>query len=166
MASKKVLNEKQATIDEIAGKVKDSESVILFRYAQSTVADMQSLRRELKNVDSEVKVYKNTLVKRALDDMNINLDEYLDGPNAIVFGKEMLEPIKIISKFAKDHDNIEIVSGIVNGEAVDLDTIKGYASIPSREGLLTMLAGGLIEHVRNLSIALNLYAEQLGEENK
>ena len=98
--------------------------------------------------------------------MNINLDEYLEGPNAIVFGKEMLEPIKIISKFAKEHDNIEIVSGIVNGEAVDLDTIKGYASIPSREGLLTMLAGGLIEHVRNLSIALNLYAEQLGEENK
>ena len=166
MASEKALNAKQATIDEIAGKVKDSESVILFRYAQSTVADMQSLRRELKDVDSEVKVYKNTLVKRALDDMNINLDEYLEGPNAIVFGKEMLEPIKIISKFAKDHDNIEIVSGIVNGEAVDLDTIKGYASIPSREGLLTMLAGGLIEHVRNLSIALNLYAEQLGEENK
>ena len=166
MASEKVLESKQATIDEIAEKVKGSESVILFRYAQSTVADMQSLRKELKNVDSEVKVYKNTLVKRALDDMNINLDEYLDGPNAIVFGKEMLEPIKIISKFAKDHDNIEIVSGIINGEVADLDTIKGYASIPSREGLLTMLAGGLIEHVRNLSIALNLYAEQLGEENK
>ena len=166
MASEKALNAKQATIDEIAGKVKDSESVILFRYAQSTVADMQSLRKELKDVDSEVKVYKNTLVKRALDDMNINLDEYLDGPNAIVFGKEMLEPIKIISKFAKDHDNIEIVSGIINGEVADLDKLDKLASIPSREGLLTMLAGGLIEHVRNLSIALNLYAEQLGEENK
>ena len=166
MASEKVLNAKQATIDEISEKVKNSESVILFRYAQSTVADMQSLRKELKDVDSEVKVYKNTLVKRALDDMNINLDEYLDGPNAIVFGKEMLEPIKIVSKFAKDHENIEIVSGIINGEVADLDIIKGDASIPSREGLLTMLAGGLIEHVRNLSIALNLYAEQLGEENK
>ena len=166
MASEKVLESKQATIDEISEKLKGSESVILFRYAQSTVADMQSLRKELRDVDSEVKVYKNTLVKRALDGMNINLDEYLEGPNAIVFGKEMLEPIKIISKFAKDHNNIEIVSGIVNGQAVDLDTIKGYASIPSREGLLTMLAGGLIEHVRNLSIALNLYAEQLGEENK
>jgi len=97
MASEKVLSAKQTTIDEIAEKVKGSESIILFRYAQSTVADMQSLRKELKDVDSEVKVYKNTLVKRALDDMNINLDEYLEGPNAIVFGKEMLEPIKIIS---------------------------------------------------------------------
>ena len=165
MASEKALQAKQTTIDEISEKLKGSESVILFRYAESTVADMQALRRELKDVDSEVKIYKNTLVKRALDDMKINLDEYLEGPNAIVFGKEMLEPIKIISKFAKDHDNIEIVTGIINGEAVDLDTIKGYASIPSREGLLTMLAGGLIEHVRNLSIALNLYAEQLGEGN-
>ena len=165
MASEKALNAKQATIDEIAGKVKDSESVILFRYAQSTVADMQSLRRELKDVDSEVKVYKNTLVKRALDDMNINLDEYLDGPNAIVFGKEMLEPIKIISKFAKDHKNIEIVGGMINGEVVDLSTINEYASIPSYEGLLTMFAGGLMEHLKNLSIALNLYADKLGEES-
>ena len=166
MASSKILAGKQQIIDEISEKVKGSESVILFRYAQSTVADLQELRRELKKVDSDVKIYKNTLVRRALSDNGITMDEYLEGPNAIVFGKEMLEPIKIISKFAKEHDNIEIVSGIVNGEAVDLDTIKGYASIPSREGLLTMLAGGLIEHVRNLSIALNLYAEQLGEENK
>ena len=166
MASEKVLESKQATIKEISDKLKNSESVILFRYAQSTVADMQDLRRKLKDVDSEVKIYKNTLVKRALDDMNINLDEYLEGPNAIVFGKEMLEPIKIISSFAKEHENISLVTGIINGEAVTLDTIKDYASIPSREGLLTMLAGGLIEHVRNLSIALNLYAEQLGEESK
>ena len=166
MASAKVLEEKKTVVDEITNKIKDSQSVILFTYQGLTVSELSSLRRELKKVDAEVCVYKNTLVKRALDDMNINLDEYLDGPNAIVFGKEMLEPIKIISKFAKDHENIEIVSGIVNGEVADLNTIKGYASIPSREGLLTMLAGGLIEHVRNLSIALNLYAEQLGEENK
>ena len=166
MASEKILESKQTVISEISDKVKNSESIVLFRYAQSTVADLQGLRSELKKVESEVKIYKNTLVKRALDDMNINLDEYLEGPNAIVFGKEMLEPIKIISKFAKEHENIEIVSGIINGEVADLDTIKGYASIPSREGLLTMLAGGLIEHVRNLSIALNLYAEQLGEESK
>ena len=165
MASEKVLNAKQATIDEIAGKVKDSESVILFRYAQSTVADMQSLRKELKDVDSEVKIYKNTLVKRALDDMNINLDEFLEGPNAIVFGKDLLEPIKVLDKFAKAHDNVEIVGGIIDNNVADLTVIKDYAAIPSMEGLLTMFAGGLIEHVKNLSIALNLYAEQLGDEN-
>lgn len=164
MASSKILAGKQQIIDEISEKVKGSESVILFRYAQSTVADLQELRRELKKVDSDVKIYKNTLVRRALSDNGITMDEYLEGPNAIVFGKDLLEPIKIISKFAKDHKNIEIVGGMINGEVVDLSTIKDYASIPSYEGLLTMFAGGLMEHLKNLSIALNLYADKLGEE--
>ena len=165
MAIEKILKAKQETVAEITDKLKSSESVILFRYAESSVADMQELRRELKKIDSEVKVYKNTLVRRALDDMNIDLSSFLEGPNAIVFGKDLLEPIKAIDKFAKDHGNVKLITGIVKGEVVTLDTIKEYASIPSMEGLLTMFAGGLIEHVKNLSIALNLYADKLGEEN-
>lgn len=164
MASEKILSAKKETVSEISEKLKNAQSVVLFRYAESTVADMQDLRRELKKVDSEVKIYKNTLVKRALDDMNIDLSEFLEGPNAIVFGKDIIEPIKAIDKFAKDHNNVSIVTGIVDGAVVSLDEIKKYASIPSMEGLLTMFAGGLIEHVKNLSIALNLYADKLGEE--
>ncbi len=165
MASEKILNSKKETVQEITDKLKNSKSVLLFRYAQSSVSDMQELRRELKKIDSEVKVYKNTLVKRALDDMNIDLSSFLEGPNAIVFGKELLEPIKAFDEFAKKHKNVEILTGLVDGEVVSLDTIKDYAAIPSMEGLLTMFAGGLMEHVKNLSIALNLYAEQLGEKN-
>ena len=165
MASQKILESKQEVVNEIASKLKDSKSVVLFRYAESTVADLQSLRRALKDVDSEVKIYKNTLVKRALDSIDVNMDEFMAGPNAIVFGKEILEPIKVLDKFAKDHKNIEVVTGMIDGEVVDLSTIKEYAAIPSLEGLLTMFAGGLIEHVKNLSIALNLYADKLGEEN-
>jgi hypothetical protein len=66
----------------------------------------------------------------------------------------------VLADFAKGHDKLEIRIGIINGSVADLATIKEYASIPSREGLLTMLASGMIEHVRNLSIALNLYAEE------
>ena len=91
----------------------------------------------------------------------LKFDEPLEGANAIVFGSSLLEPIKVISDFAKNHETINIKAGIINGEIVGLDTIKEYASIPSMEGLLTMFAGGLIEHVRNLSIGLNLYAEKL-----
>ena len=165
MASEKILNRKKETVQEITDKIKNSQSVILFNYKESTVADLQGLRRELKKVDSEVKVYKNTLVKIALDGMNVDLSEFLEGQNAIVFGKDLLEPIKAIDSFAKEHDNVKIITGMVNGEVVSLDQINDYASIPSMEGLLTMFAGGLIEHVKNLSIALNLYAEKLGEEN-
>ena len=165
MASEKILNSKKETVKEITDKIKNSQSVILFNYKESTVADLQGLRRELKKVDSEVKIYKNTLVNIALNGMGVNLSEFLEGQNAIVFGKDLLEPIKAIDSFAKAHENVKIITGMVNGEVVSLDVINDYASIPSMEGLLTMFAGGLIEHVKNLSIALNLYAEKLGEEN-
>lgn len=165
MASAKIIQDKQNTVEEITKKLEGSESVILFSYQGLSVADIAELRRELRKEDSEVKIYKNTLVKRALDNKNINLDSFLEGPNAIVFGKTVLEPIKAISKFQKEHDAVKIQTGIVNGEVVTVDAINEYAAIPSMEGLLTMLAGGMIEHVKNLSIGLNLYAEKLGEEN-
>ena len=161
MASAKVLEEKKTVVDEIINKIKDSQSVILFTYQGLTVSELSSLRRELKKVDAEVCVYKNTLVKRALDDLKIDLDGFLEGPNAILFGKELLEPIKVISKFAKENDKAEIRVGIISGAKADLAAIKEYASIPSREGLLTMLAGGMIQYVKDLAIGLNMYAEKL-----
>ena len=165
MASTKIIQEKQNIVEEITKKLDDSKSVILFSYQGLSVADIADLRKELRNNDSEVKIYKNTLLKRALDSKNINLDSFLEGPNAIIFGKSVLEPIKVISKFKKDHDAVSIQTGVIEGEVVTVDTINEYAAIPSMEGLLTMLAGGMIEHVKNLSIGLNLYAEKLGEEN-
>lgn len=164
MASTENLKAKNEIVNEITESIKNSEAVILFTYQGLTVSDLSELRRELRNSQSELKVYKNTLTKRALDSLNINLDEFLEGPNAIIFGKDLLEPIKAISKFAKAHSNVEIRVGIIRGAVADVNVINEYAAIPSMEGLLTMLAGGMIEHVRNLSIGLNLYAEQLEEK--
>lgn len=161
MASEKILAQKQEIVREISDKIKNSESVILFTYQGLTVSDLSGLRKSLKENDSEVRVYKNTLLKRALDDMNVNLDGFLEGPNAILFGKTLLEPIKALSEFAKANPKAEIRIGIISGEVADTAKIKEYASIPSMEGLLTMLAGGMIQYVKDLSIGLNLYAEQL-----
>lgn len=161
MASTKILNEKKQVVSEIEDLVKNSESVIIFTYQGLTVSDLSVLRRKLRDADATIKVYKNTLVKRALDDLNIDLSEFLEGPNAILFGKNLLEPIKVLSEFAKTNDKMDIRVGIISGKPADLQTIKEYASIPSREGLLTMLAGGMIQYVRDLSIGLNLYAESL-----
>lgn len=161
MASAKILETKKAIVNEIEEHIKNSESVIIFTYQGLTVSDLSGLRRELKNIDSEVKVYKNTLVKRALDNLNIDLEGFLEGPNAILFGKELLEPIKVLSKFAKENDKAEIRVGIISGAPADLDTIKEYAEIPSREGLLTMFASGMIQYVKEFAIGLNMYAEQL-----
>jgi len=159
MASAKILNEKKEIVNEILNNIKDSESVILFQYQGLTVSELSELRKKLRETDATVKVYKNTLLKRALDELNLSFEGFLEGPNAILFGRNLLEPIKVIADYAKDHKNLEIRIGIISGSVADIATINEYATIPSREGLLTMLAAGMMEHVRNLSIALNLYAE-------
>ncbi|MBE6148918.1 MAG: 50S ribosomal protein L10 [Firmicutes bacterium] len=165
MASERILEEKKLVVSEIVDKIKNSESVILFQYQGLSVAELTELRTKLKEVNAEVKVYKNTLLKLACDELNIDINEFLEGPNAILFGTDLLEPIKIISNYAKDHDKLDIRVGVLSGSVSDKDVIREYASIPSREGLLTMLASGMIQYVRDLSIALNLYAEKMeGEE--
>ena len=165
MASERILEEKKQIVSEIVDKIKANESVILFQYQGLTVAELSELRNKLREVNAEVKVYKNTLLKLACDELNIDINEFLEGPNAILFGTDLLEPIKVISEFAKTHDKLDIRCGVLSGSVSDKAVIAEYASIPSRDGLLTMLASGMIQYVRDLSIALNLYAEKMeGEE--
>ena len=161
MASTKILEQKKNVVNEIIDKLKKSESVIIFQYQGMTVEELSELRIQLREVNAEVKVYKNTLLKRAADELKLNLDEFLEGPNAILFGETLLEPIKIISEYAKKHDKLDIRVGVISGDVADINAIKEYANIPSREGLLTMLAGGMMQYVKDLAIGLNLYAEQL-----
>ena len=166
MANQKILDQKQEVINEIAKNVKESNSFVLFYHAGLSVADETELRRKLREADSEFKVYKNTLMKRALDSLDINFDGYLEGPNAAAFSKDAIAPIKVLADFAKEHSELELRIGLVDGEVSDADKLKQLSTIPSREGLLTMLAGGMIGIVKDLSICLNMYADNLeSQEN-
>lgn len=160
MANTKILEKKQAIIDEISDKVKSSASVVLFEYHGLTVAETNELRRKLRETGSDFKVYKNTLAMRALNDLKIDLGE-LDGPKAMAFGTDAVAPIKVLSDYAKKHPALELKVGYVDGEKADEEMLKSLAAIPSREGLLTMLASGLMEHVKNFAIALDLHSQNL-----
>ena len=161
MASQKILAQKTETVNEIVNKIKDSESVIIFTYQGLTVDNISDLRKKLRDANGTVKVYKNTLVKRAMDELNYNVDEFLEGPNAMLFGKDLLEPIKVLADFQKDHSMLDIRVGVISGDVASLDVIKEYASIPSRDGLLTMFAAGLMQYAKEFAIGVNLYAEGL-----
>lgn len=161
MANKKILDMKQGIIDEISDKVKNSNSFVAFNYHGLSVADTNELRRILKESGSEFKVYKNTLVNRALSASNIDLSDKLNGPKAFAFGTDEIAPIKALADFAKTHKTLTLEVGIVNGEIVDANKLKELAAIPSREGLLTMFAGGLMEHVKNMAICLDLHSQNL-----
>jgi len=164
MANQKIIEAKAKVVEEIADTAKNNASFILFDYRGLTAEEASELRRILKDNDSTYKVWKNTLTKRAMDSLEFDLDTCLEGPSAIAFSTDAVAPIKALSTFAKEHPALEIKGGIVDGKVTSLDEIKALSTIPSREGLLTMLAGGLIGTVRDLSIALNLYSEQK-EEN-
>lgn len=161
MANQKIIAKKQETVNEITNKVKESSSTVLFEYHGLTVNETMELRRKLKEAGSEYKVYKNTLVKRALDSLNIDMDSELNGPKAIAFGTDAVAPIKVLNDFAKDHPALVMKIGYVDGQIADIKMLKQLASIPSRDGLLTMLASGLMGVVKDLSICLDLYSKDL-----
>lgn len=164
MANAKILEKKAEVVSEIKGKFENAKSVVVFDPRGLNVSEVTELRRALRDNGSDYKVYKNTLTKRAVDSLDIKLDEYLEGPSAISFSEDELAPVRVISDFAKKHDKLELKAGIVEGKVVDATELAKYAAIPSRDTLLTMLASGLMGTVRNLSICLDLYAKQK-EEN-
>lgn len=159
MANAKILEQKATVVSEIKEKFENAKSVVMFNYRGLSVAEVTELRRKLRENGADYKVYKNTLTKRALDELNINMDEYLAGPSAITFGTDELSIVKILADFAKDHNALELKAGIVEGKVAGLEDLKRYAAIPSRDVLLTMLAAGLMGTVRDLSICLDLYAK-------
>ena len=164
MANAKIIEKKAEVVNEIKGKFEEAKSVVVFDPRGLNVAEVTELRRQLRESGSDYKVYKNTLAKRAANALNIELDEYFEGPSAISFSSDELAPVKVISEFAKKHSALELKAGVVEGKVVSASELASYAAIPSREGLLTMLAAGLMGTVKDLSICLDLYTKQK-EEN-
>ncbi|GAB7387308.1 50S ribosomal protein L10 [Bacillaceae bacterium] len=157
-----VREEKKQIVAEIAEKLRESKSTILTDYRGLNVAEITELRKKLREAGCEFKVYKNTLARRATAEVNLtDLDEHLVGPTAMAFSKDdVVAPAKILSDFAKEHEALEIKGGIVEGKIVGVDEIKAIASLPSREGLLSMLLSVLQAPIRNFALAVKAVAEQ------
>ena len=164
MASEAILKQKQTVIDEIKERTEAAKTIVLFDYRGITDSEAKELRVKLRESNSDYKVYKNTLMARAFNDLGIDLNESLNGPSAFAYGEDQVAPIKVLSDFAKDHPALILKVGIIDGEKADQAKLAEYATLPSREGLLTMLAGGLMAIPKDLAIALDLYSQQK-EEN-
>ena len=160
MANAKIIEQKACVVSEIKERLENAKSVVMFDYRGLSVSEVTDLRRKLREVGADYKVYKNTLTKRAADELNIDFGDSLAGPSAISFGTDELSIVKVISDFAKEHSSLELKTGIVEGKVASLEDLKRYASIPSRDTLLTMLAAGMMGTVRDLSICLDLYSKE------
>ena len=164
MANASILARKQEVIDEVKAKVNEATTIVLFDYRGLTDNESKELRIKLREAGADYKVYKNTLMSRAFDDLNIDVKSSLEGPSAFAYGTDAIAPIKVLTDFAKTHPALVLKVGIVDGEISDKEKLSQLAKLPSRDTLLTQLAGALIAIPKDLAIGLDLYAKQK-EEN-
>ncbi len=157
---------KKVQVQEIADKFKNASSVVVVDYRGLSVAQVTELRKQLREAGVEFKVYKNTLTRRAVEEVGLEgLNEYLTGPNAIAFSTEdVVAPAKILNNFAKENDALEIKAGVIEGNVATVEEVKALADLPSREGLLSMLLSVLQAPIRNFALATKAVAEQKEEQ--
>lgn len=157
MASEKNINLKKEEVSKLAEQMKDSRLILLADYRGINVSDVTGLRTELRNIGAEYKVIKNNITRRALAECGLEgLDEQLEGPTAVIMTKEdYLEPTKVIYNFTKNNDFYKIKGGVVDGKVMTAEEIITLAKLPSRQDLLSMLAGGLLASISKLAIALD-----------
>lgn len=155
---------KQPIVQAIADDIKDAQSVVLVDYRGLTVAQDTELRKQLREAGVIYKVCKNTMMKRAFEGTEFaGLEEYLEGPSALVVSKDdATAPARIICKFAKTAEALEVKAGVVEGNVYDAAGINELSKVPSREELLSKLLGSLQSPITNLARVLNQIAEKGG----
>lgn len=164
---------KQQVVNEIKEKFQRAEAVVLVDYRGLNVAEVTELRKRFREAGADYKVYKNTLMTRALTELGMEeLIPYLTGPNAVALGyDDPVVPAKIISEFAKDHDKLEVKAGMISRKVIGAEGVKSLANLPSKEVLVAQALGGLNApitgfvnvlqgNIRNLVYALNAIAEK------
>ena len=148
---------KKVVVQEITEKIKASKSVILVDYNKLTVAEVSALRNKCKQAGCEYKVYKNTLVRKAFNDLGYkDFDSDLNGPTAVAFGADETGAAKIMSEAAKTYDGkIVVKSAFVDNAYVDKAGAKALASMPSREELVAKMLGSMQAPLANFAGVLS-----------
>ena len=149
--------EKAAVVAEVREKFADSNSVIVTEYRGLSVGALANLRRALRPLGAEYKVYKNTLVKIAARDGEMAaVDSMVGGPVAIAFvNGEVSAVAKALRDFAKENTALKLMGAVVDGKAVDAKGVKALADLPSRDVMLAKFAGLLKAPMSNTAYLLS-----------
>ncbi|MDO5375029.1 MAG: 50S ribosomal protein L10 [Staphylococcus rostri] len=161
-----IIEAKKQQVDVIAEQLKSSVSTVVVDYRGLTVVEVTELRKQLREAGVQYKVYKNTLLRRAAEQAGIEgLDEFFTGPTAVAFTTEdVVAPAKVIAGFAKEHEALEIKTGVMEGSVIAAEEVKTVGSLPSHDGLVSMLLSVLQAPIRNFAYAVKAVGENK-EEN-
>ena len=166
MPNAKVLSEKQAIVADLTNKLQNAAAGVLVDYKGITVAEDTALRAELRKNNVEYAVVKNTLLRRALDDVNLgDLDEVLNGTTSMAISKEdPIAPMRIVNKYAKQMgDRFNIKAGFMDGKVLPLDDVYALAELPSKDALLGQVLGMMLAPITSLAIVIKAIAEKDGQ---
>jgi large subunit ribosomal protein L10 len=166
--------EKVAVVDEVRGRLSDSQAALLTEYRGLNVADISTLRRALRQAGGDYKIYKNTLVRFAARDLGLEIEDLLTGPTAIAFvDGDPVSVAKALRDFARTNQNLVVKGGVLGDKLLSADEAKALADVAPREELLARLAGalaapmqqfaGLLEALpRNFAYGLSALIDQKG----
>jgi len=161
--------EKVAVVTEVKERLQNANSVVVTEYRGLTVEELAELRGQLRPSGARYKVYKNTLVRRAATEAEVELEDHLAGPTALAFAEptddgergDVVTMAKVLRDFAKAHPNLIIKGGLFDGSPIDADGIKALADIEPREVLLAKLAGLMAAPMQQLAGLLQALPQDL-----
>jgi large subunit ribosomal protein L10 len=161
--SKAAIAEKEKLVDAFAEELKQAQAILVINYLGLTVEEVTNMRKELRDKNVKMRVIKNTYLRRAAKKAGIEgLDDTFVGPTAVVYtsdADDITEPARIVSKYEDDYEVLQIKGGMLEGKLTSKEEIKELASIPGREGLLSMLVSVLQAPVRNFAYAVKAVAD-------
>jgi len=159
-----VTTQKQAVVASMKETLSEAKGAVLVGYHGLTVAQVTDLRRRFLAEGVEYKVIKNTLTRIAANELGLEgFAEHLEGPTALASCKEdAIAPARILKDFIKGLENKDALTvkvGIIEGEVLDAEHVNAIASLPNREGMLSMLLSVLQAPIRNVAYAVKAVAE-------
>jgi large subunit ribosomal protein L10 len=152
----KVRPAKVATVDEVKAKVEATTTAVVTEYRGLTVAEISGIRRQLRALGADYKVFKNTLVRRAVSGTSVEpITEFLEGPTAIAFVDGDVSAVaKALRDLAKTSPKLILKGGVLDGKALSPKDIGALADLPSRDVLLAQFAGALASPLRTMASLL------------
>ena len=144
-------------LEKVSASLEASQGLFVVDYRGLTVKESQELRRKIHAAGGDMKVYKNNIVKIALEKAEMPaIDDILVGTCAyIFFGDDPVEVAKTIKTSAKELNKLEVLGGIADGAALDAAQAKAYAELPNRDQLMGMIAGLISGFARNIAVCVN-----------
>ncbi len=157
-------NEKAAVVTDVAAQVARSQTLALAEYRGLTVAHLDALRKQARDKGVYLHVLKNTLARRAVAGTPFEVAQgAMVGPLIYGFSEDAVAAAKVIADFAKGNDKLIVKAGAYAGKALDADGVKALASVPSKEVLLSQIAGLLKSPVQRMAAVLAALSEKRGE---